>query len=387
MSGLKQSLRGKIPPFIVMEVMRAAALREYEDKAVYHLEVGQPGTGAPRGVITAAKEALDSNRIGYTVALGVPELREAIAKHYSTVYGVEVPADNVVATTGSSAGFLLSFLACFDPGDRVALAAPGYPCYRHILNVLGVEPVSLETGPAERYQPTPALLEKALQDGPIHGLIVASPSNPSGTMLGDEEMKALADFCRDHGIRIISDEIYQGISYGKPTRSMLSFEPECLVINSFSKYFSMTGWRLGWMVVPDGLMRSVESLAQNLFISPPTLSQVAAVAAFDCEEELQANVANYARSREMLLNELPGMGFDRLAPSDGAFYVYADVANLTNDSQTFCRRILNETGVAVTPGLDFDSGRGHHTMRFSFAGSPDEIHGAIKALKGWHGLR
>ena len=384
---LKQSARGQIPPFIVMEVMRAAALREVEEKAVYHLEVGQPGTGAPRGVIEAAKAALDTDRIGYTVALGIPELREAIARHYSTSYGVEVPPEKVVATTGSSAGFLLSFLACFDPGDRVALAAPGYPCYRHILNVLGVEPVSLETGPEDRYQPTPALLEKAMKEGPIHGLILASPSNPSGTMLGDGEMKALADFCRTHGIRIISDEIYQGISYGKPTRSMLSFEPDCVVINSFSKYFSMTGWRLGWMVVPDGLMRAIESLAQNLFISPPTLSQVAAVAAFDCEEELQANVASYARSRDMLLNELPGIGFDRLAPSDGAFYVYADVAKLTNDSQAFCSRILNETGVAVTPGLDFDAGRGHHTMRFSFAASPSEVHQAINALKAWPALK
>ena len=367
---LKRSRRGDIPPFIVMEVMQAAALREYEDKAVYHLEVGQPGTGAPKGVIEAAKQALDGNRIGYTVALGIPELRDGISGHYRQSYGLDVPHGNIVATTGSSAGFLLSFLACFDPGDRVALAAPGYPCYRHILNVLGVEPVSLESGPEDRYQPTPALLEKAMKDGPGHGLIVASPSNPSGTMLGDAEMKELADFCRMHGIRIISDEIYQGISYGKPMRSMLSFEPECLVINSFSKYFSMTGWRLGWMVVPDSLMRSVESLAQNLFISPPTLSQLAAVAALDCEEELQANVANYAKSRDMLLNELPGIGFDRLAPSDGAFYVYADVAGLTNDSQAFCTRILNETGVAVTPGLDFDSGRGHHTMRFSFAASP-----------------
>lgn len=382
---LKLSQRADIPPFIVMEVMRAAAQRAREEKAVYHLEVGQPGTSAPRGVIEAAKAALDSDKIGYTVALGIPELREAIAGHYKTVYGVDVPAERILITTGSSGGFLISFLSAFDPGDRVALASPGYPCYRHILNVLGVEPVCLLSGSEDRYQPTPALLEEAMKDGPIHGLIVASPSNPSGTMLGSAEMKELADFCHRHDIRLISDEIYQGISYGHAPETMLAHDPDCVVINSFSKYFSMTGWRLGWMVLPEDMLRAGECLAQNLFISAPTLSQVAAVAAFDCYDELEANVALYARNRDILLNELPGIGFDNLAPSDGAFYVYADVGNLTNDSQAFCAKILRETGVAVTPGLDFDPDRGHRTMRFSFAAGTDDIVGAVAALKAWRG--
>lgn len=380
---LKLSKRSEIPPFIVMEVMRAASERSRENKAVYHLEVGQPGTTAPRGVIEAAKAALESDKIGYTVAMGIPELREAIAGHYKRVYDVAVDPERILVTTGSSAGFLVSFLSAFDPGDRVALAAPGYPCYRHILNVLGVEPVCLLSGPEDRYQPTPALLEQAMKEGPIDGLIVASPSNPSGTMLGTEEMKALADFCAKHDIRLISDEIYQGISYGHPSETMLSHDPNCVVINSFSKYFSMTGWRLGWMVLPEDMMRAGECLAQNLFISAPTLSQIAAVAAFDCYDELEANVARYAENRDVLLNELPGIGFDKLAPSDGAFYIYADVGHMANDSQEFCSRILRETGVAVTPGLDFDPDRGNRTMRFSFAASTDDVVGAVKALKAW----
>lgn len=380
---LKLSQRADIPPFIVMEVMRAAAQRSREEKAVYHLEVGQPGTTAPRGVIEAAKRALDSDKIGYTVAMGIPELREAIAGHYKCTYDVDVDPERILVTTGSSGGFLVSFLSAFDPGDRVALASPGYPCYRHILNVLGIEPVCLLSGPEDRYQPTPALLEAAMEDGPIDGLIVASPSNPSGTMLGSEEMEALAGFCAKHDIRLISDEIYQGISFGHPAETMLSHDPNCVVINSFSKYFSMTGWRLGWMVLPEDMMRAGECLAQNLFISAPTLSQIAAVAAFDCYDELDANVARYAENREILLNELPGIGFDKLAPSDGAFYIYADVGHLTNDSQAFCSRILNETGVAVTPGLDFDPDRGSRTMRFSFAAGTEDIVGAVKALRAW----
>ncbi|WP_420547543.1 pyridoxal phosphate-dependent aminotransferase [Curvivirga sp.] len=380
---LKQSGRSNVPAFIVMEVMRAAAEREASQQAVYHLEVGQPGTGAPKKVIEAAKYALDTNKIGYTVALGIPELRSAIASHYMEDYGVDVSSEDIIITTGSSTGFLLSFLSAFDPGDRVALAAPGYPCYRHILNMLGVEPVLLETGPEDRYQPSPELLNKALQNGKLDGLILASPSNPSGTMLEDAELKALIDFCEEHDIRLVSDEIYQGISYGRGFQTALSYTKDALIINSFSKYFSMTGWRLGWLVMPQDLKRQIESMAQNLFISAPTLSQVAAVAAFDAKEELDLNIRNYAKNREVLLNALPELGFDKLAPSDGAFYIYADVSDLTDDSVTFCQRILNETGVAVTPGLDFDPFNGHHTMRFSFAAGHDEILGAIEALRNW----
>jgi len=382
---LKSAKRGNIPPFIVMEVMRAAAERQKAGGAVYHMEVGQPGTGAPAGVIRAARRALESNRIGYTVALGIPELRAAIAAHYRDYYGVSVPETRIVVTTGSSGGFLLSFLAAFDVGDRVALAAPGYPCYRNILSALGVVPVSLPATAEDRFQPTPALLDRALRDGPLAGLIVASPSNPTGTMLAAEELRALADYCRDRGIRLISDEIYHGITYGRNADTALEFTDNAVIINSFSKYFSMTGWRLGWMVVPEDLLRPVESLAQNLFISPPTLSQIAAVAAFDCRDELEANVARYAANRAMLLEELPKAGFDALAPADGAFYIYADVGNLTNDSEAFCSRILRETGVAVTPGVDFDPDRGSHFLRFSFAGDTAEIAAGAAALKSWRG--
>ncbi|WP_240035550.1 pyridoxal phosphate-dependent aminotransferase [Hwanghaeella grinnelliae] len=381
---LKTSKRGEIPAFIVMEVMRAAAEREALGDPVYHLEVGQPGSTAPKGVIQAAKDALDNHRLGYTVALGIPELRAAIADHYAREYGVSVPQDRIVVTTGSSGGFLLSFLAAFDQGDKVALVAPGYPCYRHILTALGIKPVIIETTKEDRYQPSPALLEKAqAEHGKIDGLIVASPSNPTGTMLSKEDMAALAEYCGQSGIRLISDEIYQGISYGRGFETVLSHADHAVVVNSFSKYFSMTGWRLGWLVLPEDLLRPVECLAQNLFISPPTLSQVAAVAAFDCREELESNVARYAANRDLLLRELPQSGFGDLAPSDGAFYLYADVGHMTNDSLSFCSRILKETGAAVTPGLDFDEARGHRTMRFSFSGTTEEIAAAAAALKDW----
>lgn len=381
---LKTSARGEIPPFIVMEVMRAAAEREARGDHVYHMEVGQPGTTAPRGVIQAAKDALDSHRLGYTVALGIPELRAAIARHYAEDYGVEVPQNRIVVTTGSSGGFLLSFLAAFDQGDKVALVSPGYPCYRHILTALGIRPIIIETTKDDRYQPSPGLLEKAqAEHGPLDGLIVASPSNPTGTMLSKKDMGALADYCGKAGIRLISDEIYQGIAYGRGFETVLSHADHAVVVNSFSKYFSMTGWRLGWLVLPEDLVRPVECLAQNLFISPPTLSQVAAVAAFDCRDELEANIARYAANRDLLLRELPAAGFGDLAPSDGAFYLYADVGHMTNDSLSFCSRILKETGAAVTPGLDFDEARGHRTMRFSFSGTTEEITAAATALKDW----
>ncbi|MGE4220328.1 MAG: pyridoxal phosphate-dependent aminotransferase [Alphaproteobacteria bacterium] len=380
---LKVAARGAIPAFMVMDVMRAANAREAAKQAVYHLEVGQPGTPAPQGVLRAAHAALDSQRLGYTEALGIPELRAAVAKHYADSYGVALDPARVVATTGSSAGFVLSFLAAFDAGDRVALAAPGYPCYRNILGALGIEPVMLPATEADRFQPTPALLDRARAEGPLDGLIVASPSNPTGTMLDPEALRALAAYCDRHGIRLISDEIYHGITYGMRAETALAATDTAVVINSFSKYFSMTGWRLGWMVVPADLLRAVECLAQNLFISPPSLSQHAAVAAFDCHEELQANLRHYAANRAMLLEELPKAGFDRLAPADGAFYIYADVSRLTNDSEAFCRRMLDETGVAATSGLDFDSERGNRFLRFSFAGTAGDVRGAVAALKDW----
>ncbi len=378
---LKLARRGEISPFIVMDVMRAAHERAAAGEDVLHLEVGQPGTSAPRAVLDAAKRALDGERLGYTVAVGIPPLRARIAQHYREAYGVQVDPDRIMITPGSSGGFLLSFLAAFDPGDRVALAAPGYPCYRNILSVLGNEPVLLPVGPEERFQPTPESLEAVA--GPLHGLIVASPSNPTGTMLDRPALQRLIDYCAERGIRFISDEIYHGISYGQRAVSALEVSDAPVVINSFSKYFSMTGWRLGWMVLPDDLSRAIERLAQNLFISAPTLSQFAALAAFDCREELDGHVAFYARNRDLLLQELPEAGFDRLAPADGAFYVYAEVSRLTDDSEAFCRRMLAETGVAITPGVDFDPERGHRYVRFSFAGAEADVAEAAARLRRW----
>ena len=378
---LKVAARGKVPPFIVMDVMRAANEREAAGGDVLHLEVGQPGTPAPDGVLDAARRGLDGHLIGYTDAMGLPGLRRRIARHYADWYGYELDPQRVMVTTGSSGGFLLAFLSAFEPGDRVALAAPGYPAYRNILSSLGVEPVLLPAEAEHRFQPTPDLLDRL--PAPPAGLILASPSNPAGTMVGEAEMRALVDYCEAAGIRLISDEIYHGICYAQPGVSALSFTDKAVVINSFSKYFSMTGWRLGWMVLPEELLRPVECLAQNLFISPPCLSQLAGEAAFDCGEQLDGYVAAYARNRALLLEELPKAGLDRLAPADGAFYIYADVAALTNDSEDFCRRMLAEIGVAATPGVDFDPERGHHFLRFSFAGREAEMAEAARRLQAW----
>jgi aspartate/methionine/tyrosine aminotransferase len=379
---LKQSKRGSIPPFIVMDVMRAANAREIARGDVIHLEVGQPSTPAPAGVLAAAERALRADKLGYTDAFGIPPLRRAIGAHYRAWYGVDVPAERIVVTTGSSGAFLLAFTAAFDAGDRVAIVEPGYPCYKNILRALDIEVVSLPGSAATRYQPSVELLEK--HGGRLDGLIVASPSNPTGTMLSPEDLASLAGYCRARGIRLVSDEIYHGITYGNVKQSTAAaLDGGALVINSFSKYFSMTGWRLGWMVVPPDLLRPVECLAQNFFISPPAISQHAALAAFDCRDELEGNVARYAKNRAHLLAHLPKAGFDRLAPSDGAFYIYAEIGHLTNDSQDFCRRMLDETGVATTPGVDFDRGRGSTTLRISFAGSEADMAEATRRLETW----
>jgi aspartate/methionine/tyrosine aminotransferase len=379
---LKASRRGQIPPFIVMDVLREANRRQAAGKDILHLELGQPETGAPRAVIVAARRALDSNALGYTEAFGLMSLRQRIAGHYAATQNIAIAPDNIVVTTGSSAGFVLAFTAAFDAGDRVALAAPGYPGYRNILLAQDIEPVAVPTGPETRFQPTPALLDKI--EGPLDGLIVASPSNPAGTMLGEAEMQALVEYCRDRGVRLISDEIYHGITYSQDGKSALRYGRDAIVVNSFSKYFSMTGWRIGWMVVPDDLLRSVECLAQNLYISAPTLAQIGAEAAFDSSEELDANVARYAANRNLLLNGLPVAGFDRLASADGAFYIYADVSRLANDSEAFCRRMLDETGIATTPGIDFDADRGNAYIRFSFSGATDNITEAVRRLQAWN---
>jgi aspartate/methionine/tyrosine aminotransferase len=377
---LKTSRRAAIDPFIVMEVMRAANERAAEGGDILHMEVGQPSTPAPRKVLEAATQALDSHLIGYTDALGLPALRQRIAQHYRDFYGADVSASRIAVTTGSSGGFLLSFLAAFDPGDRVALAMPGYPCYRHILTALGLEPVLIETHAATKFQPTIADLDSVA--GRLDGLIIASPSNPVGAVLPPADLTAVADWCARNGVRLVSDEIYHGITFGAPASTAARLEG-AMVINSFSKYFSMTGWRLGWMVLPEDLVKPVERLAQNFFISAPALSQLAGISAFDAHEELQGNVARYAKNREILLSDLPAAGFDNLITTDGAFYIYADVARLTNDSLDFCRRMLSETGVAATPGIDFDPARGRHFMRFCFSGATADMVEAARRLKEW----
>lgn len=382
---IKVSKRGTIPPFIVMDVLRAANEREAQGEGVLHLEVGQPCTSAPKLVLEAAAAALTEDLIGYTDSLGLPGLRRRIAQYYSDTHGVKVDSERVVVTTGSSGGFVLSFMAAFDIGDRVALASPGYPAYRNILKAVGVEAVELQVGPETNFQPTPELVDKAQNETSqgLDGLIVASPSNPTGTMVHEAEMKALVEYCRERGIRLISDEVYHGITYGTRAETALRLSDEAIVVNSFSKYFSMTGWRLGWMVVPEDLHRSIECLAQNLFVSPPTLSQHACLKVFDCREELDANVARYAENRRVLLDRLPEAGFETLAPAEGAFYIYADIAHMTNDSDEFCKRMLAETGVAATPGIDFDPGRGNRFMRFSFAGELSDMTEAADRLRHW----
>ena len=378
---LKVSNRAEISPFIVMDVMRAANQRAAAGKDVLHLEVGQPSTAAPGPVLAAAKSALDSDRLGYTDALGIPELRRRIARHYIDFYGTVVDSARIVITTGSSGAFLLSFLSAFDQGDRVGLALPGYPAYKNILAALDIEVVEIPVDGSTRFQPTAAILDRL--DVPLDGLIVASPSNPTGSMIGAEEFRLLADWCRSKSVRLISDEIYHGLTYGQTPVTALQLDADAIIINSFSKYFSMTGWRLGWMILPEDLGRAVECLTQNFFISPPTLAQIAAATVFDCYAELNANVARYAENRAVLLERLPGAGFEDLAPPDGAFYIYANVAHLTNNSEEFCKLMLAETGVAATPGIDFDPGRGAGYVRFCYAGSTGDMERAADLLKAW----
>ena len=378
---MKIAKRGNVPPFIVMEMLTAANRRAAEGGDVLHLELGEPSTSAPARVIEEAKRVLDAGPLGYTESTGLPALRARIARYYRETDGFEVAPERIVITTGSSGGFVLAVLAAFDVGDRVALAAPGYPAYRNILAALGIDPIVIETGAETRFQPTPAHLD-ALK-APIDGLIIASPSNPAGTVLSRDEIRALADYCTAHRVRLLSDEIYHGITYGAPATSALAVSGDAVVIDSFSKYFSMMGWRLGWLVLPEDLLRPVERLSQSLFISPPTLSQRAALKVFDCEDELKANVRRYAQNRAYLLEHLPKAGFDKLAPADGAFYLYADVRHLTNDSEDLCRRLLAETGVAITPGVDFDPARGHNFVRFSYAGSQSDMIEAVRRLKAW----
>ncbi len=380
---LSPSGRSSIGAFVAMDFMREASARQVAGEDIIHMEVGQPGTPAPRLVREAAMNEIARGTLGYTDALGHPALRERIAKHYRDAYRLDIPAARIAVTTGSSAGFILAFLGLLDPGDGIALPQPGYPCYRQIAKVLGLRPVYLPARAESSFMPRPEDLHLALTSGGARAALLASPANPTGTMLSAPELKSLVQVARDVQGWFISDEIYHGLTYAAPAATALSFWDEAIVINSFSKYFSMTGWRAGWMVVPERLIRVFERLAQNLFIAPPTVSQLAALAALDATEELEAYKANYARNREMLLNELPRAGFGKLAPADGAFYLYADIGHLTGDSEGFVSCMLKEIGVAATPGIDFDEDEGKHFIRFSYAGAFENMREAARRLRVW----
>ncbi|MEO1556392.1 MAG: aminotransferase class I/II-fold pyridoxal phosphate-dependent enzyme [Pseudomonadota bacterium] len=380
---MRTSRRSDVDPFIVMDVMEAARAAETAGRHVIHMEVGQPGTGAPQAAIRALGAAMDQGPLGYTVALGLPELRARIAQLYGEWYNVDLDPDRVIVTSGASGGFILAFNALFDSGDRVGIGAPGYPSYRQILAGLGFQPVDLPTTDANRLQPVPA----DFADIDLAGLLVASPGNPTGTMLDHSAMSALIEAAQARDISFISDEIYHGIEYDRRAVSALELSDDVYVINSFSKYFSMTGWRVGWMVVPPDHVRVVERIAQNMFICAPHASQVAALAAMDAHEELQSNMDVYRTNRALMLEGLPKAGFARIAPPDGAFYVYADVSEITQDSRALAAEILEKADVAVTPGLDFDPKRGHTTLRFSYARKTEDIAEGLRRLSDFMAKR
>jgi aspartate/methionine/tyrosine aminotransferase len=384
---LSVARRAAVEPFHVMDVWALAGERQRSHGDLVNLSAGQPATPAPAPVRTAAARALHGDVLGYTVATGIPELRAAIAREYHRRYRISVDADDIIATTGSSGGFLLTFLAAFDVGDRVALASPGYPCYRNILTALGCEVVELACGPRTRFQPTLRMLKQTHREKPIKGLILASPANPTGTVLDPAELRDIAVWSEHSGIQLVSDEIYHGIGYPGAPATSCAWESsrEAVVVNSFSKYFSMTGWRLGWLLVPPRLRRAVDRLTGNFTVCPPALPQHAAIAAFDPASlaEVEGHVARYAVNRSMLLSGLPEIGISRLAPADGAFYVYADIGHLTEDTMAYCRALLAATGVAVAPGLDFDIVHGQRFVRLSFAGSTDDVAEALRRLGGY----
>jgi aspartate/methionine/tyrosine aminotransferase len=378
------SRRSDISSFIVMDVMSEAAAIERDGGTIVHMEVGQPGHPAPQPALAAATAAIAKGKIPYTEALGMRSLRERIARHYLETYGVTVSADRIVVTTGSSGGFTLAFLSMFEAGQRVAISAPGYPAYRNILKALSLEPVEIPTGPETRYALAGTLVREAHRQKPLAGVLAMSPANPTGVVMSPEALKELSETCRDLGLWFISDEIYHGLTYGDAKAdTALHFSHDAVIINSFSKFFCMTGWRVGWMVVPDRLIRPIERLQQNFSISVPYLSQVAAEAAFDGKAQMEAVRAGYDRNRAILMEALPRLGLGAFLPVDGAFYVYIDVSNLTNDSMDFCKRAIREAGVAITPGLDFDPQEGHRYVRLSFAGSENDMHKAVDRLSRW----
>ena len=377
------SLRSDVPPFMVMDVMAAAARIEAAGGHVIHMEVGQPAAAPPASAIAAARAALASGRLRYTESLGIATLRARIARHYEESYGVAIDPARVVVTTGSSAGFILAFLALFEPGDRVAVALPGYPPYRHILSALGCEPVAIETTQATRWAITPEMLMAAHRKTPLKGVLVASPANPTGTMMPAEALREFVAAAESEGIRFISDEIYHGLDYAFQAQTAARLSDNCVIINSFSKYFCMTGWRIGWMVAPEPLVRPLDRLQGNLAVSVPTLSQIAAEAAFDGRAEMEAVKYGYEENRRILLEGLPKAGLDKTLPVDGAFYLYTDVSRFSDDSFEFARRMLAQTHVAATPGIDFDPLNGRHFIRFCYAGAAEEMHEAVERLANW----
>lgn len=372
--------RSAVAPFIVMDVMAHAARLEQAGARVIHMEVGQPAAPAPLVARRAAAAALEHGQVGYTAALGIPSLRARIARHYEETHGLALDPERVVATSGSSAGFILAFLALFEAGDRVAIAAPGYPPYRHVLSALGCEPVLIETHSEDRYALTPERLIAAHREKKLAGVLVASPANPTGTMMDRAALELLYACARDLGLKFISDEIYHGLDYAFPAVSAAEIAEDAVVINSFSKYFCMTGWRVGWMVVPPDLARTMERLQQNLSISVPTLSQIAAEAAFEGRDEMEAIKHGYEENRRILVEGLPKAGLDRFLPVDGAFYLYADVSRFTQDSAAFASRLLDGAHVAATPGIDFDPFRGKEYLRFSYAGSAADMREAVERI-------
>jgi aspartate/methionine/tyrosine aminotransferase len=384
---LSAARRADIAPFIAMDVKRESTLLELAGQRIIHMEVGEPSAPPPRRVREAAIAALAGQPVGYTDALGLYPLRERIARYYAETHGVTVDPQRVAVTTGSSGGFIMAFLALFDAGARVAIQNPGYPAYRNIFGALGIEAVELPADFSNSFAVTAAAVEAADEAKKLDGLLLMSPANPTGAMQSAESLREIAETCARRGIKFISDEIYHGLTYEAPAQTALAYTDQTVVVNSFSKYYCMTGWRIGWLVVPQALSRTVERLQQSLAISAPTLSQIAAEAAFDATEELEAIKAGYRRNREILLNGLPDLGFDRLAPAAGAFYVYADVSRFTEDSPSFCQDLLHRAGIAATPGVDFDPLRGRFALRFSYAGAEADMVEAVRRLRDFLALR
>ena len=374
---MKKSKRSNVDPFIVMDVMEAARKAESSGKNIIHMEVGQPGTAAPKLAKDFISKEISKNNLGYTVTLGLPSLRDRISKLYGEWYNLKISPDRIIITTGSSGAFILSFATLFNAGDRVGIASPGYPSYRQILKSQDLIPVDIQTKIENKFQPIP----EDISSNNLHGILVASPANPTGSMIDKKSLTNLINSAKENNASFISDEIYHGIQYENKPTSALEITNDCYVINSFSKYFSMTGWRIGWMVVPEDHVRQVERLAQNLFICPPHVSQLTALASMDAKEELEQNINVYKKNREILLDELPKAGLKTFSPPDGAFYIYVDISEFSNDSLKFCKDVLEQAGVAITPGLDFDQKRGNSTIRFSYARSTEDIIEGIRRIK------